>query len=174
MCALKLAIIWWERDPLLGRFPTVKHCLADSAIVINSVLPLEPHRQMHWYTQAPQSIRYLLQQWPHQSSHALSQMLELGRQMETELHTGTLGAPAPTASAALGMGGGKGARARTAGATAKGLGGAGGTGGGAAAETGDSGKHHAGLLSETEESRSRSRGAKVGYEGHVLPLADQS
>lgn len=95
--------------------------------------------------------------------------------METELHTGALGAPAPTASAALGMGRGKGARARTAGATVTGLGGAGGTGfgAGAGAETGDSGKHHAGLLSETEESRSRTRGAKVGCGVLVLPLADK-
>ncbi|CBJ49101.1 outer dynein arm docking complex protein like [Ectocarpus siliculosus] len=97
-----------------------------------------------------------------------NQMLELGRQMEAELHTGALGAPAPTTSAALGMGRGKGARAGTAGATATGLGGAGGTGfrAGAGAETGDSGKHHAGLLSETEESRSRTRGAKTS--GAVL------
>lgn len=99
----------------------------------------------------------------------LSQMLELGRQMETELHTGALVNSSSTASAAApgmaGIGGSKGVRSRTAGAATVGPGGRGegiGAGAGAGAEAGDGGKHHSGLLSEMDDSRSRSRGAKVG------------
>lgn len=86
--------------------------------------------------------------------------------METELHTEALVGSSSTVPAALGMagtGGSKGVRSRTAGAAAVGSGGRGeGAGAGAEGEAGDAGKHHSGLLSETDDSRSRSRGAKVG------------
>lgn len=101
--------------------------------------------------------------------NVLSQMLELGRQLETELHAGALVASSPTASATAvgvaGAAGGKGCRSRTPGAATMEPGGRGegmGAGAGAAGEAGDGGKHHSGLLSETDDSRSRSRGAKVG------------
>lgn len=91
--------------------------------------------------------------------------------METELHTGALVPSSSAASAAaLGIGragGSKGVRSRTAGAATTGMG-AGGRGEGAGAgpggEAGDVGKHHSGLLSEADDSRGRSRGAKVGVD----------
>ena len=87
--------------------------------------------------------------------------------METELHTGALVASSSTVSAtALGMAGAsgsKGVRSRTAGAATMGQGGRGeGIGAGAGGEAGEGGKHHSGLLSEADDSRARSRGAKVG------------
>eukprot|EP00903_Cladosiphon_okamuranus_P016522 g15243.t1 len=102
-----------------------------------------------------------------------NQMLELGRQMETELHTGALVASSSSASAtALGMAGGggsKGVRSRTAGAITTGMGAGGrgeGAGAGGGGEAGNAGKHHSGLLSEMDDSRARSRGAKTS--GAVL------
>lgn len=92
--------------------------------------------------------------------------------METELRTGALAPSASTASAAHGIagfgGGSTGVRSRSAGAVAAGSGRGGMAAAPAGAEAGDGGKHHAGLLSETaEDSRSRSRGAKVGGWGVV-------
>lgn len=95
--------------------------------------------------------------------------------METELHTGALVPSASTASAAVGLagdGGSKGVRSRTAGAAVTGSGGGGGAGAGA--EAGGGGKHHSGLLSEAEESRSRTRGAKVSVIGGLFFCHDSS
>jgi len=102
-----------------------------------------------------------------------SQMLDLGRQMETELHSGALIPSTSNASPALGVagtGGSKGARSRTAGAATMGSE-AQGRGAGAGAEAADGGKNHSGMLSETDETRTRSRGAKVGSRmQEVVPL----
>ncbi|CAM9484441.1 unnamed protein product [Scytosiphon promiscuus] len=100
-----------------------------------------------------------------------NQMLELGRQMESELRAGALAPSASTTSVGLGIagaGGSKGTRSRSAGAGTAGAG-RGGLGAAPAGTQGDDGgKHHAGLLSEAaaDESRSRSRGAKTS--GAVL------
>lgn len=92
-------------------------------------------------------------------------MLELGRQLEIELHTGVL-APSASTTPGLGMavaGGGtnKGGRSTSAGATGSRGAGRRGVGAGADAEGGGAVKHHPGLLSESEESRLKARGIKV-------------
>eukprot|EP00904_Undaria_pinnatifida_P006019 jgi/Undpi1/2547/HiC_scaffold_13.g05926.m1 len=99
-----------------------------------------------------------------------NQMLELGRQMDVELHAGMLGPSASTATTAPGAvtfgTGTKLSRSKTTGAVGYGSPGGGEEDGAGGEGVGvGRGKHHSGVLSESDESRSKPRAGKTGGAG---------